>query len=38
VAAHPTTRTYVGDTPILGYADVANEENNAYPFFNGKPK
>ena len=33
VSTKPTTRTYIGQAPILGYGDVVNEENNIYPFF-----
>jgi hypothetical protein len=38
VAAHPTTRTYIKDIPILGYTDVVNEENRVYPFVNKDEK
>ena len=33
VGTKPTTRTYIGQAPILGYADIVNEENQVYPFF-----
>lgn len=33
VGTKPTTRTYIGQAPILGYSDVVNEENQVYPFF-----
>lgn len=33
VGTKPTTRTYIGQAPIYGYADIANEENQVYPFF-----
>lgn len=32
ISHKPTTRTYIGQAPILGYADVVNEENSVYPF------
>ena len=32
IATQPTTRTYVKDIPILGYTDIVNETNHAYPF------
>jgi len=25
ISAHPTTRTYVKEIPVLGYSDVVNE-------------
>jgi hypothetical protein len=33
VSTKPTTRTYIGQAPILGYADIVNEDNQVYPFF-----
>ena len=33
ISHKPTTRTYVGQAPILGLADIVNEENAVYPFF-----
>ena len=33
IGTKPTTRTYIGQAPILGYADIVNEENQVYPFF-----
>lgn len=32
VSTKPTTRTYIGTSPVLGYADIINEENKVFPF------